>query len=100
MVKTLHEQAFEKKKRTQENSSLIRVDNDTYERLKVMAGNMSVAGFLRAFSAGMLNIGNVPGYESPISSKLQRIEHLVEGIDDTLNYVVREIRSGGTDKES
>jgi len=100
MLKHSWEQAYEKKKPARENSSLIRVDNDTYERLKVMAGNMSVAGFLRAFSNGTLDMDNVPGYASPVPGRLQRLEHLVEGIDSTMTYILREIRSGVIDKDS
>jgi predicted DNA-binding protein len=95
------EQAYKKKDtRSRADTSAIRVDNDTYERLKVMAGNMSVAGFLRAFSNGTLDMGNVPGYASPVSGRLQRLEHLVEGIDSTMTYILREIRSGVIDKDS
>ena len=100
MLKHSWEQAYEKKKPARENSSLIRVDNDTYERLKVMAGDMSVAGFLRAFSNGTLDMDNVPGYASPVPGRLQRLEHLVEGIDSTMTYILREIRSGVKNKDS
>jgi len=72
-------------------TTTIRVDVETHDRLRKMADRMTVAGYLRAFSEGLIDLGKLPGYEDPVCERLDRMENKVDKIHAEVHAVLQKL---------